>query len=174
MDLLRIGDKVISRNRVLDAVNRMLDGREQGASQQEVAQLFGVDRSFLSWLEKLGAIRKGRRIAVVGFPVANREQLEQVCHDEGVEHVLLMTDRERWDYVEQRSGLELFNEVMSVLARIRTHDVVILLGSDRRLRFLRALIDKDTLEILLGTSPIQSDVHVEPERLREAIRSVRT
>ncbi|MBC7325047.1 MAG: helix-turn-helix domain-containing protein, partial [Moorella sp. (in: Bacteria)] len=99
LDLIRIGDKLISRRKVNTVLDRIFALRRQGFSQQETARQVGVDRSFVSRLETLGEVRRGRRLAVVGFPVANKTEVENMLRQEGVEYILLLTDAERWDFV---------------------------------------------------------------------------
>ena len=173
MDLIRIGDKLISFSRIVETVQEMLDMRQQGFSQADVAKKFNTDRTFLSRLEGLGEIRKGKKIALIGFPIKNVEELNQVAVEEGVEYSLLMTDRERWDFVYEKSGIELLNEVMSIIYRVRQYDVVIMLGSEKRLRLFKALLDNEVVSIEIGKSPITQDVYIEPENLRNIIRSVK-
>ena len=173
MDLIRIGDKLISFSRIVETVQEMLDMRQQGFSQADVAKKFNTDRTFLSRLEGLGEIRKGKKIALIGFPIKNVEELNQVAVEEGVEYSLLMTDRERWDFVYEKSGIELLNEVMSIIYRVRQYDVVIMLGSEKRLRLFKALLDNEVVSIEIGKSPITQDVYIEPKNLRNIIRSVK-
>jgi len=173
VDLIRIGDKLISLSRIATAIKEMLDLRQQGFSQAEVAKKFNTDRTFLSRLEGLGEIRKGRTIALVGFPIKNIDDLKQVAMQEGVDYSLLMTDRQRWDFVYEKSGIELLNEVMSIIYKVRQYDVVIMLGSDQRLRLFKALLDNEVVSIDIGKSPITQDVYVEPENLRNIIRTIK-
>ena len=173
MDLIRIGDKLISFSRIVETVQEMLDMRQQGFSQADVAKKFNTDRTFLSRLEGLGEIRKGKKIALIGFPIKNVEELNQVAVEEGVEYSLLMTDRERWDFVYEKSGIELLNEVMSIIYRVRQYDVVIMLGSEKRLRLFKALLDNEVVSIEIGKSPITQDGYIEPKNLRNIIRSVK-
>lgn len=173
MDLIRIGDKLISFSRIESIIQEMLDLRQQGVSQAEVAKKFNTDRTFLSRLESLGEVRKGRTIALVGFPIQNIEDLKQVALQEGVDFSLLMTDRERWDFVYEKSGIELLNEVMGLIYQARQYDVVIMLGSDQRLRLFKALLDKEVVSLDIGKSPITQDVYVDPESLRNIIRTIK-
>lgn len=170
MDLIRIGDKLISVSRIENIIQEMLDLRQQGVSQAEVAKKFNTDRTFLSRLESLGEIRKGKTIAIVGFPVKNTEELKQLAFQEGVDFSLLMTDKERWDFVYEKSGIELLNEVMGLIYQVRQYDVVILLGSDQRLRLFKALLDKEVISIDIGKSPMTEDVYVDPQNLRNIIK----
>ncbi|NLU10174.1 MAG: transcriptional regulator [Tepidanaerobacter acetatoxydans] len=170
MDLIRIGDKLISVSRIENIIQEMLDLRQQGVSQAEVAKKFNTDRTFLSRLESLGEIRKGKTIAIVGFPLKNTEELKQLAFQEGVDFSLLMTDKERWDFVYEKSGIELLNEVMGLIYQVRQYDVVILLGSDQRLRLFKALLDKEVISIDIGKSPMTEDVYVDPQNLRKIIR----
>lgn len=173
MDLIRIGDKLISLSRIVTTISEMLDLRRQGFSQADVAKKFNTDRTFLSRLESLGEIRKGKTIALVGFPIKNIDEIKQVAAEEGVDFSLLMTDRQRWDFVYEKSGIELLNEVMSIIYKVRQYDVVIILGSDQRLRLFKALLDNEVVPIDLGKSPITEDVYVEPDYLRNIIRTIK-
>ena len=58
MDLIRVGDKLISMPKIANSIEEMLNLRRQGHSQAEVAKKFGIDRTFVSRLENLGEIRK--------------------------------------------------------------------------------------------------------------------
>lgn len=172
-DLVRIGDKLLSRRLLHQAVDRILDLRAAGRSQQEVAARLGLDRAFISRLETLGELRKGGSIAVIGSPLGNKAALEAVCAEEGVEFALIWTDAERRAFVEQRSGAELLNAVMELVARVRACDHVVLLGSDYRTAVLQALIGKPCLTVEIGRSPIHQDVEYDPEALRALLRAVR-
>lgn len=171
-DFYRIGEKLISMEKLTRAVTEILSLRSQGLSQQEVAGRFEVDRSFISRLESLGEVRRGASLAVVGFPIKNKQELLSLLAELGVDFSLIMTDDERWSFVREKSGIELFNEVMRLVAVIRTYDVVILIGSRQRIKWSSALLDKEALGINLGESPLTEDQYVDPDRLRELILSV--
>ena len=61
MDFLRIGSKLLSRQKLNQAIDKILEMRVQGNSQTEVAGILGVDRSFISRLEALGEVNRGQR-----------------------------------------------------------------------------------------------------------------
>lgn len=172
-DLVRIGDKLVSRRRLAEAVDRILRLRASGLSQQEVAERLGLDRAFISRLEALGEVRKGGRVAVVASPIANKEELEEVCRQEGVDLALIWTDAERRAFVERRSGGELLHAIMELVARVRECDQIVLLGSDYRTRVLEALIGRPCVAVEIGRSPITRDVPVDPEALRALLRRLR-
>jgi len=173
MDFVRIGDKVLSISRIERAIREIIELRCKGLSQQEVAEKFKIDRSFISRLESLGEIRKGRRIAVIGFPIKNIEEIRQVMNEEGIDFSILMTDRERWDFIEKRSGIQLFNEVMDLIVKVRSYDIVIVIGSGSRIKLIEALLDNQVIPINIGKSPISEDKYVDPQFLKEIIRSVK-
>ncbi|MGE5380859.1 MAG: hypothetical protein ACM3NT_07290 [Methylocystaceae bacterium] len=172
----RIQDKIVSHQKIDEQVSRILNLRQQGMSQQEVADQCGVDRTFVSRLEGLGEVRKGRKIAVVGFPVQNRAELEAVLTEAGVDFILLMTETERLAFVDNLSGRELLNQLMELITRVRSFDVVVLLGSDQRLRVLRGVLDRE-VEVVgmeIGTSPLTSDVWVSPDELRSLLQTLKS
>lgn len=169
-DLIRIGDKVVQRSRIYRLVDRILLRRAEGLSQQEVAEELGVDRTLVSRLESLGEVRRGPKVALIGFPIANRDELQQLAADRGVDFVLLMSNRERWQFVEGVDGASLFNQVLTILRRIKDCDVVIFLGSDRRVQTVEDLIGRDRLlAITLGPSPLEADCYVDPGRVAALI-----
>lgn len=172
-EFVRIGEKVVNRAKIGEAIDRILELRAQGFSQQEVADRLSLDRTFISRLETLGEVRKGGRIALIGFPIENKDEVEAVAREEGVDFVLLMTESERRDFVLNRSGLELFNDVMALVAEARSCDSVVLLGSDNRVRLTQALLDKEVISFVIGQSPIQDDKYIDPAELRKVLRNLR-
>lgn len=172
VELRRIGDKIISRQQIDRWITRILDLRGQGHSQQEVAQRLRIDRTFVSRLESLGELRKGKGIAVLGFPVANGPELETLCRQYGVDWHLFFSEQERLDFVRSKSGLDLFNQVMDILASIRNYDTVIVLGSNKRVQGVEALLDRDVIPIELGPSPLTSDVVADIERFESILKTL--
>jgi transcriptional regulator with XRE-family HTH domain len=145
-DFIRVGEKLISLEKINRAIAQMLTLRSRGCSQQEVADRFGVDRSFVSRLERLGAVRKGDRIAVIAFPIANKEEINGLLKDLGVDYILVMTNEERWRFIA---------------------------GSRQRIQWAAALLEKDVIGIDLGESPLTCDQHLDPQKLRQLISAVR-
>ena len=99
-NIYRIQHKIISRQKIDVKISRILDMRSRGFSQQEVADRLEVDRTFVSRLEGIGEIRKGETIAVVGFPIGNKEEIQSILEKEGVDFALLFTEKERIAFVE--------------------------------------------------------------------------
>jgi len=171
MALLRIGDKLIDKDRILAAIDRILDLRSTGLSQQEVANRLRIDRTFVSRLESLGEIRKGGSIALVGFPIDNKEEVLAVARQEGVDYTFLLTERERWELLE-KPGLELFNELMVLMAKVREFSVVIILGHNEPARFIEALLGREVTALKVAQVP-GSNGRFDPDTVRRAIRSVK-
>lgn len=171
--LIRIGDKVINRDRIFQVVNRMLELRALGHSQQEVAEQLEVDRTLISRLETIGEVRKGKKIALVGFPILNKQELTEIAQSEGVDFILVMTEAERMEFARSQNGADLLNMVMSLIARARECDAVIFLGSDQRLKMVEALVGANVIGVEIGSSPLNQDKYVDPDSLRELIRNLR-
>ncbi len=144
-DLRRIGDKLVDRDRVVKIVDEVLSLRQSGLSQQEVAARLGTDRTLVSRLETLGEIRKGGRIAVIGIPVANKDELLAVTAEMGVDFAFILDEKERWAFLEGKTGLELFSEAAGFLEKVYGHDVVVLLGYNRPARVLEALLERQSI-----------------------------
>ncbi|MGL5514936.1 MAG: transcriptional regulator [Sporomusa sp.] len=171
--LLRIGDKIINRQKIHQTVDSILEFRCNGLSQQEVAGQIGVDRTFVSRLETIGEIRKGGKVALIGFPLKNCQEIYAVAKQEGIELCLALSEQERWDFVETKSGIELFNTVMEMVGNVRKHDIVIIIGSNMRIKLIETLLDKAVIGVQIGESPIAEDKYVDPEEIRALIKQLR-
>jgi len=171
MRFFRIGDKVVSQEKLFDALVDILADREAGATQEEVARAHGVQRSFVSFLESLGEVRRGARIALVGFPVANAEEVRALAEERGVDFVLVFNQAER-ESIEGASGGEVFNRLLETLATMRDYDVVILLASDWRIELVERILGKEVVGIPLGHSPLREDVTVDLSELRQVLEGV--
>lgn len=173
MDFFRIQDKMISREKILVGINRILELRAQGYSQQEVADRLDVDRTFISRLETLGELRKGRTIAAIGFPVKNKAEIEELLTSEGVDYIWLMTEEERTGFVSGKSGAELLNELMDLIVRVRDYDVVVLMASNFRLDLMRGMLDNEIITLEIGESPLKEDKWVDPEAVKRIMKAIK-
>jgi hypothetical protein len=173
MQLIRIGDKVINKDRIFQVISRMLEMRALGRSQQEVAEQLEIDRTLISRLETIGEVRKGKKIALAGFPVKNKAELVALGETEGIDFILLMSEEERMSYARSQNGADLLNSVMSLIARARECDAVIFIGSDQRLKMVEALVGSNVIGIEIGSSPLHDDKYVDPDYVRELIRSLK-
>lgn len=170
--LLRIGDKILNRQKIHQTVDHILEMRSHGFSQQEVANSVGVDRTFVSRLETVGEVRKGGRVALIGFPIKNCDEINSVARQEGVDYCFVLSEQERWDFVQAKSGVELFNTIMDIIAKLRQYDIVIIIGSNMRIKLVETLLDKEVIGIQIGESPIAEDRYVSPDDVRSLIRQL--
>jgi len=171
--LLRLGEKVISRRKIDQFIEEFFSLRTQGMTQTEAASRLGVDRTLVCRLENLGEIRKGSRLAVVGFPVLNKKELQDSLEREGVEFVFLMTEEERWDFIRQKSGVDLFDAIMELIAKAHSFDQVLVIGSGQRIKIFEAVLDKEVVGYEIGESPIQEDKYVEVTDILEIVRAIK-
>jgi transcriptional regulator with XRE-family HTH domain len=169
MNVIRIGEKVIDRKKITSVIDKLLELRAQGLSQKETASRIGLERTFISRVEKIGEIRKGRKIAVLGFPIANKEELQELLNKKGIEFSMIMSDEERWDFVSNKNGIELFNTVTDIITKIHTYDTVIVIGSNYRIRVSEALLDKEVIGVEIGKSPIENDKNVDIKKVEEIL-----
>ncbi len=169
MSVIRIGEKIIDRKKITSVIDKALDLRAQGLSQKETASRVGLERTFISRVEKIGEIRKGRKIAVLGFPVANKEELQKLLNNKGIEFSMIMSDKERWNFVSNKNGIELFNVVTEIITELHTYDIVIVIGSNYRIKISEALLDKEVIGIEIGKSPIEDDKHVDINKVEELL-----
>ena len=173
METIRIGDKLINRNKIHKQIDAMLDLRMQGFSQQEVAKAYATDRAVGSRVESLGEIRKGGRVALVAFPLSNKEEILTLAAQEGIEFSVVFNDKERWAFLRDKNGVQLFNEVMSIIAKLRESDVVIVAASNMRINLAEAIIDKHVIGITMGESPIEEDKYLEPQLIKDIMQKIK-
>ncbi len=173
MDLIRIGEKILSRRKLARAIDQILEMRSAGVAQQEIAKKLQVDRTFISRLESLAEVRKGNRIAVVGFPIKNKEEILELLQREGIEFTLIMTEAERWDFVRKINGVELLDTLLGLIAEARSFDVVVVIGSNKRIKIIEAILDKEVVGLEIGESPIEEDKYVEPSQVLEILHMVK-
>jgi len=169
MDIIRIQDKIISRQKINDSITKILQLRALGYSQQEVADQMSVDRTFISRLEGIGELRKGKTMACIGFPIKNKTEIQAILEKEGVDFIMLMTEEERQTYVEQRSGKEMLNELMDLIGKMHSFETIIAIGSDNRIKLIQGLLDSEVICVEIGTSPITEDKWVDPDEIRKIL-----
>ena len=169
MQFYRIGDKVINSKYLNKTINKVLKMRQSGYSQTKVAEELGLERSFISRLESIGEIRRGNKIALVGFPIKNKEEIIDIAKDYGLEYILVMTEEERWSFIQEKSGLNIFEDVIEILVELKEYDLTIFLGSDMRLDLVDKLLDGKIIGMKIGESPIKEDKYVDPQEIKEIL-----
>lgn len=174
MNFIRIQDKIISFEKIEKTLKRALQMRERGFSQQEVADRLSIDRTFISRLEGIGEIRKGQSIACIGFPLMNKQEIQEILENEGIDFIFLMTEAERLDFVNLRSGKELLNEIMDLMGRVRKYEVIICIGSDERIKLMEGILDGEVIAVEIGSSPITEDKWVDPQEIKKILRSIKS
>lgn len=170
--MLRIGSKIISQEKIIYTVDEILSLRSRGLSQQEVARRLKLERTFVSRLEAIGEIRKGTSLAVVGFPIKNKEEIDDLCKGKGIDYIWLMNNRERWDFLRDRNTLDFFNLAVEVIAQLKQFDILILLTSERWHKVAHAFLDNQIVFLEIGRSPVQEDCRVDPERFLAVLRDL--
>ena len=171
MRFFRIGDKVVSRDKLVDQIDAILTDREGGATQAEASSSHGVDRSFVSWLENLGEVRRGKRVALIAFPVANALEIRDIADRHGVEFQLVMSQAER-EGLESGRADKLFNLVLDTLAELKDYDQVVVLASDWRVGTIEKILGREVIARNLGASPLRHDVEVDPRELSDLLDAV--
>lgn len=171
MRFYRIGDKVVGRDKLADRIEAILADREQGATQHDAAAAHGVDRSFISWLETLGEVRRGKRVAFIAFPVANVAEVRRACDDHGVDFSLVISQAEREGFESGRAD-DVFNLVLDTLAKLKEFDVVIIFASAKRTGAIEKILGREVITRPLGSSPLRHDVEVDVSELRDLLDAV--
>lgn len=171
MRFYRIGDKVVSREKLHDALDAILDDRQSGATQEEAARNAGVQRSFVSFLETLGEVRRGPRVALVAFPVANRDEVRELASRYAVEFVLVLSQADR-ETIEHDDASAVFNRLLETLAVLRDFDTVVLLASDKRIEQIGRILGAEIVALPVGHSPLRADVVVDLDELAGVLDAV--
>ena len=173
MELIRVGEKVISEERLGKEISKILKLRTEGLTQEEVARKLGVERTFVSRLESLGEIRKGEKVALLGFPIKNKEEIISLSKKYGLDYALIFTEKERNDFIKSRDKNRLFNDTLDIITHLLDFDVIIFLGSDKRVDFAEKLFHIQVIGIEIGKSPIREDRYVYPEVIENVLKEVK-
>lgn len=171
MRFFRIGDKVVSLEKLVDELSAILADREHGSTQLEAAHTHGVQRSFVSFLESLGEVRRGPKVALVAFPVANAEAVREAAEDRGLDFILVYSQAER-EEIEGGNATEVFNTSLETLAALKDFDVVVLMASDWRIATVEKILGREVVGMELGPSPLRADVEVDLGVLAEVLDAV--
>lgn len=169
---IRVGDKIISIDRAVRVLEQVLRLRSQGLSQQEVARRLSLDRSFVSRLEAIGEIRKGRRVAVIGFPIENKQELIDISRERGLDFTFILSNQERWSLVSRQKALDFFNQVMEIISSLKEYDTLILITSERWYRLAEALLDLQIIFVNLGSTPVQENRRVDPVLFKQTLQDI--
>lgn len=170
--IFRIGEKLISLDKATRHIERAFELREQGYAQQEAARRLQLDRSFISRLESIGEIRKGDKVAVIAFPIANAAELSAICSACGLDFYLILNNEQRWEMVLDSQALDFFNRMLALVTRLRELDTLIMVTSGKWHHLAEALLDIQIVYISLGATPIESDCHVNPEQFQATLAQV--
>ncbi len=171
-DLFRIGDKIVSPRKIQEVAKKIFMMRSQGLSQQEVANSLHLDRTFISRLESIGELRKGKKIALIGFPLENKEEIRQIAEESGIDFIWLMDEKERWEMVKDKNALDFFNEVMDTITALQQYDTVIIMSSLKWKKLAEALLTGQVLFIELGSSPITENCFMNSQEFKEILDRV--
>ena len=173
MQFIRIGEKIICKEKLDREINKILELRAKGITQEGVARKLGVERTFVSRLESLGEIRRGKKIALVGFPIKNKEELTHLAEKLGIEHVFLLTQEERFEFIKKKGKNELFNEIMEIIVNLSDFDLIIFMGSDMRVPLVEKIFSIQVIGIVIGHSPIKESKYVHPEKITEIVKQIK-
>lgn len=171
MRFYRIGDKLVSRDKLADAIEAVLLDRQSGATQEEAARHAGVQRSFVSFLETLGEVRRGPKVALLAFPVANADDVKSLADKYAVDFALVLSQQQR-ESIENAGGSAVFNQLLDTIALLREFDTVILLASDLRIATIEKILGNEVIGISIGPSPLREDVVLDLDELEAMIASV--
>lgn len=171
MRMYRIGDKVVSRDKLFAALDDILEHRESGATQEEAARHAGVQRAFVSFIETLGEVRRGPRVALVAFPVANCDEVRELGRRYALDFVLAISQSER-ESIESGDATTVFNTLLETLAALRDFDTLVLIASDQRIATIERILGAEVVAMELGTSPLREDQHVDLRELDELLSAV--
>lgn len=172
MRMWRIGGKLISEEKLFTGIEGIMDDREAGATQSEAAELHHVQRSFVSFLETLGEVRRGSRVAIVAFPVSNAEEIEELAERYSIDMVLALSQETRERIEGGTSAASVFNALMATMEELAQFDAIIVCASDLRIASAKRIFGPSVFSIELGASPLRSDVEVDLTQLEELICSL--
>ncbi len=173
MNIIRIGEKILYREKLEREINKILKLRTEGLTQSEAARKLGIERTFVSRLESLGEIRKGKKIALVGFPIKNKSAILAEAEKMGIDFTLILTQKERMEFIQNRNKTDLFNDIISIITKLIDFDLIVFLGSDKRVEVVEKLFSIQVVGVEIGKSPIIEDKYIDPEMIIKILNEVK-
>ena len=173
MNIIRIGEKILYREKLEREINKILKLRTEGLTQSEAARKLGIERTFVSRLESLGEIRKGKKIALVGFPIKNKSAILAEAEKMGIDFTLILTQKERMEFIQNRNKTDLFNDIISIITKLIDFDLIVFLGSDKRVEVVEKLFSIQVVGVEIGKSPIIEDKYIDPEMIVKILNEVK-
>lgn len=164
MKEIKIGDKIISIERARGLIEKIFELRSGGSTQEEVAGMLGLERSFISRLEGIGEIRRTKEIGLIGSGVRQAGKVEAQAKALGIEFIYL-TDHAKTS----------LPEVLSVLNQAKELDYVVFLGSEEQRALIEKILDKKVVGIPLEKELALEEIlkELSDKRTRRSFRSTR-
>lgn len=170
MEFVRIGDKLINLQKIDKTVRQILQLRSSGMSQQEVAVKLQLDRSFISRLESLGNVRRGGKMGIMAFPVSNTGELLALADRYGIEKKLILSNQERWQFIQDKSGIDFLHALIKIIEEMRQCDTVLVFCSSKWNQLAAALLDNEVYTMEIGKSPINKDIYLDPQKVEAVLK----
>jgi hypothetical protein len=173
MKLIRIGEKIINRERLYRLVDNILVLRANGATQQDVANTLDLERPFISNLERLGEVRVGRRVAMVGFSIINQKDVKSIARDWGIDSVHLFNGEMLSKFISKAEVDErgILKRLLKALSGLRNFDLLIFLGQGNEGRLLEKTLGVQVLNVPVH-SKSESGVFVDITELEEHLQDL--
>jgi hypothetical protein len=146
MRLIKVGNKLISWEKISSAINEILQRRSTGATQQEVASDFGIERVFISYLESIGAIQRNQSLAVVCWLIDNLAEVSNLVGSYGVEMFNLVPNSTSLSHIEVN---DICRYVIEVLAKVKKFQALIVIGDRSQVELFREITDQDVYAVRL-------------------------
>jgi hypothetical protein len=116
-------------------------------------------------------LRKGSRVALVGFPIANADAVKALAERHALDFVLVLSQEERED-IESGEVTAVFNTLLETIATLRDYDTLVLMASDWRIKTMERILGTEVVGVPLGPSPLRAAVTVDLEQLDEILSGV--
>lgn len=164
MKEIKIGDKIISVERARQLIEKVFYLRSGGSTQEEVAEMLGVERSFISHLEGIGEVRRSKRMALIGSGVDNEKQIHAEAEDLGIDFVFLSGKKN----LAMREILYMLNEISDL-------DFIVYIGPSDELDLLEKVLDTKIIGIPLEKEGELKSIlgDLAEKRTKRAFRSIR-
>jgi len=110
-------------------------------------------------------------VALVGFPVANADEVKELARSHSLDFVLVLSQDER-ESIESGDATRVFNQLLETIAALKEYDTLVLMASDWRIRTMERILGTEVIGIPLGASPLRTAVAVDLGELDRILTSV--
>ena len=120
----------------------------------------------------MGEIRKGKKIAVVGFNIKNKDEIEKVALGSGVELIRLFGEKGKENLIKGKNGEDILDSAFKVFAELANFDLIVFMASKKRVRKAEKIFGKRIYGFVEGRDKNTEEIFIHPEKFKAILEGI--